>query len=412
MIKEYYREISEDVSLNVTDSKIDSIRKRKIENRSVRLFAENGKTGLSSAVGEVSMADLEKTALENMEMGMTYNYSLPENIKLSSSSANKEILQSGYIEDFGRTFLEGLRKLSNKFIYSNKIVLGKKFHEVKTNSGVELSSLTSELTSALVIKTIGSGNIMDGFLAFSENQIPNFDKVYSEAEIVLSILSAPIIDYDQNEIEVAFMSNELFANFERDFSGLDYMMKNSLFTDKLGDKVFSENVNIFETYEIKNPKRSVPYDDEYFIHEKPFILVENGVMKNLIWDRKNAAKYGKQPTGHGYRNYATNPAISFGGEIMIDPYSGNFNDSCDKITLVPFITSGGDFLPNGDYSTPVQVGFYMKNGKIIGRSKPVTISGNLFKLLSNTNLTGVFTNDLFYSRRDYSVIKTIMSITN
>ncbi len=71
----------------------------------------------------------------------------------------------------------------------------------------------------------------------------------------------------------------------------------SFLSGKVGETVFGQNIDIDD-----DPYHPLiqgrPFDGEG-VPTKKVSLVEKGVVKGLVYDRKTAAKLGKEPTGHG-----------------------------------------------------------------------------------------------------------------
>ena len=93
-----------------------------------------------------------------------------------------------------------------------------------------------------------------------------------------------------------------------DFGGLAILDQRSFLNNRIGKRVFGENINI--TDDVAHPLQSgAPFDGEGVRrHRVP--LVENGVVKRLVYARGTAAKMGRseykpsvgpiEPTGHGF----------------------------------------------------------------------------------------------------------------
>ena len=81
------------------------------------------------------------------------------------------------------------------------------------------------------------------------------------------------------------------------FNGLQVEEGRSFLSGKVGKKVFGENIDIDD-----DPYHDLiqgrPFDGEG-VPTKKVTLVEKGVVKGLVYDRKTAEKVGAEPTGHG-----------------------------------------------------------------------------------------------------------------
>ena len=93
-----------------------------------------------------------------------------------------------------------------------------------------------------------------------------------------------------------------------DFGGLAILDQRSFLNNRINTKVFGENINIWD--DVAHPLQSgSPIDGEGMARQK-VQLVENGVVKRLVYARATAARMKKseykdkvgpiQPTGHGF----------------------------------------------------------------------------------------------------------------
>jgi PmbA protein len=83
-----------------------------------------------------------------------------------------------------------------------------------------------------------------------------------------------------------------------DFSGLAVLEKRSCFTDRVGQKVFSEKISVYD--DVFHPLQSgAPFDGEGVPRQR-VTLVEKGIVNNLVYSRQTAHKAGTESTGHGF----------------------------------------------------------------------------------------------------------------
>lgn len=91
---------------------------------------------------------------------------------------------------------------------------------------------------------------------------------------------------------------DLFGFLLLDFGGLAVREQRSCLTDRVGQKVFGDNIQVRD--DVFHPSQSgVPFDGEGVPRQR-VTLVENGVVMNLVYSRQTARAAGKQPTGHGF----------------------------------------------------------------------------------------------------------------
>ena len=83
-----------------------------------------------------------------------------------------------------------------------------------------------------------------------------------------------------------------------DFGGLSVYERRSCLTDRVGQKLFGENINVRD--DVYHPLQAGPPFDGEGIPRQRVNLIERGVVKNLVYARATARKMGKEPTGHGF----------------------------------------------------------------------------------------------------------------
>jgi len=83
-----------------------------------------------------------------------------------------------------------------------------------------------------------------------------------------------------------------------DFSATAMHDQRSFLTDRLGTKLFGENIQIFD--DAAHPLQAgVPFDGEG-VPRRKLTLVDAGVPRELTYSRSNARRDGVEPTGHGF----------------------------------------------------------------------------------------------------------------
>jgi predicted Zn-dependent protease len=83
-----------------------------------------------------------------------------------------------------------------------------------------------------------------------------------------------------------------------DFGGLAVQEKRSCLTDRVGTKLFGENINAKD--DVFHPSQSGGVFDGEGMPRKRVTLIEKGVVKNVVYARSTAHKVGVEPTGHGF----------------------------------------------------------------------------------------------------------------
>lgn len=91
---------------------------------------------------------------------------------------------------------------------------------------------------------------------------------------------------------------DLVGQMFGDFSATAIADSRSFLTDRLGTKLFGDNIHI--TDDVAHPLQAgVPFDGEGVARRK-LTLVDGGVPRELAYSRSSARRAGVEPTGHGF----------------------------------------------------------------------------------------------------------------
>ena len=154
----------------------------------------------------------------------------------------------------------------------------------------------------------------------------------------------------------------------------------SPWSDRLNQSVTSELLTISQQPD-KQPY-DCPFDDEG-TSTQTLNLINNGILSQFYSDRTTALELGIEPTGNGFRSsldsYPTPSLVN----LIIEPGKKTLADlitQLDNGIIVDQILGGGADI-SGDFSINVDLGYRVKNGKVIGRVKDTAIAGNVYKIL-------------------------------
>jgi predicted Zn-dependent protease len=180
---------------------------------------------------------------------------------------------------------------------------------------------------------------------------------------------------------------DLVGQMFGDFSGTAVEDKRSFLTDRLNEKLFGDNINIFD--DVYHPLQAGPEFDGEGAPRQKLRLVENGIPRELAYSRTAAHHRGVQPTGHGFpvpNEYGEAPLniIMQGGNAHLDDLIGSTNrgilvtrlwyirevDPYEKI--MTGMTRDGTFLVEG--------------GRIVCGLRNFRFNQGLIELLNNVEL--------------------------
>lgn len=192
-------------------------------------------------------------------------------------------------------------------------------------------------------------------------------------------------------------SVQLLGTFLSSFSAEVAQKGQSRLKDQVGEAIASKQLTIIDDPFYEGGPANRNFDGEG-VASKTCTVIENGILKTLLHNRKTAKKAGVETTGHAYKP-------SYKGTVVIAP--SNFivatgektkedlvaeQQEAVLITKLSGLHSGANAI-SGDFSVAAN-GFYVKDGKITAPVKQMTIAGNFFELLKKIEEVG---SDLYIS---------------
>lgn len=164
----------------------------------------------------------------------------------------------------------------------------------------------------------------------------------------------------------------------------------SCYKDLLGQEIASPLVSIVDDKTVSNLRGTYAYDDEGIASERT-VLVENGILKNYLFDRFHALKHGRQSTANGRRESFRFRPIPRMSNTMILPGAddpGAILRSVDDGVLVRKMGGGQVDTVRGDFVFEISEGYLINNGEVGPMIKNATMMGNGPKVLKDIDMVG------------------------
>jgi PmbA protein len=180
----------------------------------------------------------------------------------------------------------------------------------------------------------------------------------------------------------------------------------SLFAGKLGDTVAGENITVIDDGRmvfdhVLDDGRTLrvggfgttPFDGDG-LPTRRSIVIEGGVLRELMLNTYTARKLGMQSNGKATRGLAGRPGIG-GGNYYLEPGTLAPEDILRDVQRGLYLThtmGRGVNLVTGDYSVGAG-GVWIENGELTHAVEEITIAGNLKDMFRNIVAIG---NDLHF----------------
>src|SRR4030042_4664780 len=163
----------------------------------------------------------------------------------------------------------------------------------------------------------------------------------------------------------------------------------SPFKGKIGTKVASENVTIYDDGLFQGGLRTGLFDGEGTPHQKT-LLVEKGVLRNFLYDNYAAKKEGRESTGNAARaGYLSTPSIDttnfhiMPGNKTADQLISEVDDGL----IIYFLQGAHSSNPvSGEFSVVATPAWKIKKGEVVQSSRGVMLAGNIFEVLKSVSV--------------------------
>lgn len=177
--------------------------------------------------------------------------------------------------------------------------------------------------------------------------------------------------------------------------------KLSVFEGKVGEKITSEKLTLYDDGTYEGGLYTTKFDDEGTPTQKT-LLIERGVLKGFLYDNIAANINNVESTGNCVRwepptwdmffarSFSCRPRVWM-SNLVIEPSSKKLDELISEISKGVYllnIFSGFTMSPSGDFNLPVVHGYIIEKGEITGAIKEATIQGNVFETLKGINAIG------------------------
>ncbi|MEA2070874.1 MAG: TldD/PmbA family protein [Asgard group archaeon] len=305
-------------------------------------------------------------------------------------------IKYGLVEEFEKV----TRKYSPKIVstsaslqewFQKEIIintLGTKVENEYSNLNIACSATSRD--GDLMQNVYAANGTSDGWEIFKKyNVVEKGEKLAKRAVKLLSAEKPPSGKKDLvlDSSIVGVYVHESFGHAEEADSVL---AKESILEGKMGEKIGSDQINIYDDPTIPGLRGSYKYDSEGTEAVKRH-LVENGVQKNYLHSLETAVKMGVEPNGAARAMSYTNRPIVRMGNTYIEAGDYSFEELLEEVGDGVFLeNSYGGYVDTakGEFYFTAQGGYIIKNGKLTDPIQNVSMSGLCLEVLERTMAVG------------------------
>ncbi len=371
---------------------IVSHKKSSIERVGFRRF-ENGRVYQSSRLGDASIDVLisESKTFGGPGSAQEFDFSTARTLHKESSFTEEGSLSS---------YQEALNFLVHKypnFVFSGQCANLDKRASLSSSYGLSLSSGGGLIEWYFLYQRKGSGNMLDGYIFGSSPEDRIFESV-KQQEMFITDSEKPL-DIKNGRFPVLMVDEKpVLKKLLESIHINKYKENAALYSNKLGEKLFSEKVNLVDVGYCPQFGQNLFFDGEGVVREEDLFLVREGKFSSLISDLRYEKKYGYKSTGNGTRLYNRGVNLDF-KKLEIKEGKRSWKDILSDLPfcVVALVSAGGDSNDLGEYSAPVQVGYIFKNGQLAGLCPQITVKTSVDQFLGDKLIdisSDGFTKDL------------------
>ena len=286
--------------------------------------------------------------------------------------------------------------------FAGSVAIGKRSARVINTRGVNTEDTTQRIR--LSLETIAtkdgekqSGRVAPGTMKGYEfiNEYPVIDKTREACDTAIRMVNA---GYAPSGKMAAILGNGFGGVIFHEACGhaleaTAVGIKNSYFTDMLGQQIASPLVSARDNARIEGAWGSYATDDEGNT-SSDLLLIENGILKNYLVDEVGARRMNCKPTGCARRHdYSYAPTSRMSNTYICNGES----DPKDIIANTEYgiyctqMGGGSVDTSTGDFNFAVNEAFMVRNGKIAEPVRGATLIGKGQEILKNIDMVG---NDL------------------
>ncbi len=164
----------------------------------------------------------------------------------------------------------------------------------------------------------------------------------------------------------------------------------SQYSGRLGESVASEHVTFVDDGSIENQNGAFRFDDEGTPSSRT-VLIRDGVMQNVLSDRKYAALLDREPTGNGRRQSFRHPILPRMTNTFIEAGDADpeaiVRETGDGIYAAHI--GGGQVDPaSGDFIFSITEGYRIENGRLTEPIRGAALVGNGPEVLNRIDAVG------------------------
>ena len=375
MIKEKYTDIEYGANASIVENKVVSFNRTNYLESSFRVH-QDGFVGIHYQQGKIDDEEGYKKAENNLKLKRPYPFELEKGVR--SRDKTEKPFDDKQILDTSRKVLNYLHKKYPDYIFSGSVSSYFWEERMENSCGMDFQCKDANSSIGLSFKHKDSKDINDGSIFYTSRNL-KLKSFYKIADNYLENFTKPVEMPEECLIIDKYYG---YTGLLRNCLSLEKIKNGtSLLSGKVGQKVFSEDLTVFNDVSDKNSWMTCFWDGDGVVPKgDKVVFIKNGKVIRGYCGKKVAKMYNVKTTGNEGINYGDIPcgchnsmSLKIGKKLAKELLNG-------RLAVIPVQSCGGGFNEKGDYTMPVQIGLLTDGEKILGRVPPFTIVSNLFDM--------------------------------
>ncbi|MBI2867395.1 MAG: TldD/PmbA family protein [Chloroflexi bacterium] len=355
-------------------------------------IVKDGRIGFSSTTNMEDVQGLMRRAIEVSQFGAKARFTLPAQERYPAIDIFDSAVDSLSVEDMvglGQDMIDRVRAHNKDLLCEAHVVKSTMTVELLNSSGGHARYRRSSCAAG-----VGGTLIRGTDMLFVGDDLSSCHPITDTSSIINTTvqqleMARETVEAPSGTLPVLFtprgMVHALLSPLLIGFNGKTVLQGASPLVGRLGHKVVSEAITVWDDPTMAHIPGSRPCDDEGTPSRRNR-LIEHGVAKTFLYDLQTAGLAKTQSTGSASRSLSSLPSPST-SVIVIPPGTESFQDILSDIKegllVEDLLGAGQGNILSGDFSGNVLLGYKIQQGKIIGRVKDTMIAGNVYKALSD-----------------------------
>lgn len=386
---EVYQVNSRETPVNFETNRLKQIVSRQSRSISLRLI-RRGRLGFATAAGQVDAADLVRRAVEVSEFGAPAHFQMPAaygHPPVQVYDPRTEALPEDNLVELGQGLIDALCRHTPEIRCDARVMKGAAEVNIANSKGAvaQYKKTTFYLgVEGTIIRGMDMLFVGDGELSTSPvaHHQPLAQLVISQLEMAKTNAVAP-----SGVLPAVFTPRGVASAFHfplmMAFNGRVVFQGASPLGHRKGEKVFQDNISLWDDASIPFRPASRPWDDEGVPSQRT-PLIERGVVSNFLYDLQTAGLAKTRSTGNASRAMGGMPAPA-PSALVVAPGEASVEDmlrDMEEGLLIDHLMGAeqGNVL-GGDFSGNVLLGYRVEKGRVVGRVKDTMVAGNVYELL-------------------------------